>query len=80
MIEGIKHFAHLREYVASIFAPLVAGISYDVELYEEKFFELQSYSGAFQFLGLLRIMHNAKCLVATHKMKGLSHEFWQGLR
>ena len=46
VIECIKDLAHLREYVASIFASLVAGISHDIELYEKKFLELESYPGA----------------------------------
>ena len=68
MVEVVEVVADLREHIATVFAPLVARIPYNIQLYEEKLLELQSHTSLLQFLGMLRIVDFAQRFVSRHQV------------
>ena len=48
---------------------MIAGIPDDIQLYEEEFFEFQSDPGAFQLLGVLRVVDGTQGFVALHEVE-----------
>ena len=79
MVEAVKHVAHLREYIAAVLAPLVAGIPEDVQLNVKQLLKLQPHTRTLQLLGVLRIVNTPQGLIARHQVKLLSHEVGQRL-
>ena len=79
MVEGIEILTDAREDVAPVLAAMVAGISDNVELYEEQFFEFQTYTGTLQVFGVLGIVDDAQCLVALHEVEWGGDEVGDGL-
>ena len=77
VIEAVEDIANSREYVATEFASLVAGIPQNVQLDVEQFFELQSQTGLFQLLGIQRIVNLAQSLIARHEVELLGDEVGQ---
>ena len=68
----------MREYIASVFASMVAGIAQDVQLNIEKLFELQPGTGFFQFFGIQGIVNLAQGFVAAHQMQTAGDEVGNG--
>ena len=59
VIESVETVADAVEDISPVFAPMVAGIAYDVELHEEEFLKLQSHTCPFQFLVVAGIVNDA---------------------
>ena len=58
-VEPIKLCSNPIEYIASVFATMVAGIAKNVKLYVEEFFKLQTYTGTLGVINRLWIMNLA---------------------
>ena len=50
-VKVVERLADTAEYIAAIFAPVVAGVSQNVELNIEKLFELQTVAGLAHVVG-----------------------------
>ena len=62
------------EYVATILAAVVAGITQNVELYVEEFFKLETLARLLHLYGILGIMNTTHGCIARHKMKATCDE------
>ena len=58
---------------------MVAGVSDNIQLDKEKFFEFQTDSGPFQFLGVLWLVNSAQRLVTFHQVKWGCDKIGDGL-
>ena len=74
MIERIEVITYLREDISPVFAAMVAGISEDVQLDIEEFFEFQSDTSPFQFFTVLWIVNLPQCFVTAHEMESVRDE------
>ena len=50
MVEIVEISAHMLEDIAAVFAPMIAGITQDIELYIEEFLEFQTYLCSLKFV------------------------------
>ena len=56
-VKVVERLAYTAEYIAAIFAPVVAGVSQNVELNIEKLFELQAVAGLAHVVGRFGVVY-----------------------
>ena len=57
---------------------MVAGISDDIQLYEEELFEFQTDPGPLQFLGVLGVVDGAQGFITFHQVEWGRDEIGDG--
>ena len=78
-IEIVELLPYFVQYVATVFATMVAGVAQNVELNIEQLFKLESFARLLHVHSVARIVNATHGLIARHKMQTLHDEWWQRL-
>ena len=78
-IEVVELLPYFVQYVATVFATMVAGVTQNVELNVEQLFKLESFARLLHVHSVARIVNATHSLIARHKMQTLHDEWGQRL-
>ena len=78
-IKVVELLPYFVQYVATVFATMVAGVAQNVELNVEQLFKLESFARLLHVHSVVRIVNATHGLIARHKMQSLHYKGWQRL-